>query len=175
MNDKLNLIFKRRSIRAYSDKPVTKEMILEIVKAGMAAPSAINAKPWHITVIEDANLRDKIAATSERHRGCCRTAPYLLLVSGDSSRYTGEWAKVIEDFMPQDCSAMVQNLLIAATAFDLGSLWMGIFPYEAMIKEIRELLDLPEHLIPFALVAIGHRGEEKDARTQYEEGQVLWK
>jgi len=174
MNEKLNMIYRRRSIRSYTDEAVSEDTILEIVKAGMSAPSAINVKPWHITVVASAELRGKLADTSEHHRGCCRQAPYVLLVSGDSRRYTGDRKKVVEDCMPQDCSAMVQNILLAATAFDLGSLWMGVFPYESEIVRIRELLGLPQELIPFALVAIGHKGEIKDARTQYEESQVTW-
>ena len=174
VHENLSMIYRRRSIRSYTEEPVSEEVILEIVKAGMAAPSAINVKPWHITVIANAELRGKIADTSERHRGCCRYAPYVLLVSGDSRRYTGNYAQVVADFMPQDCSAMVQNMLLAAAAFDLGSLWMGVFPYETEINTLRELLGLPQELIPFALVAIGHKGEEKEARTQYEEAQVAW-
>jgi len=174
MHEKLGIIYQRRSIRSYTDEAVSRDVILEIVKAGMSAPSAIKVKPWHITVIESAELRGKIADTSERHRGCCRMAPYVLLVSGDSRRYTGERAKVVEDFMPQDCSAMVQNILLAATAFGLGSLWMGVYPYEQYMQQLRDLLELPQELQPFALIAIGHSGEQKEARTQFEEQQVLW-
>ena len=175
MNEKLSLLYQRRSIRAYTSEPVSKEDILEIVKAGMAAPNGISRYAWHITVIEDADLRNQIGAMSS-HRHCCAEAPVVLLVSGDRSRFSIEpRAAVAEACWPQDCAAMVQNILLAATGLGLGSLWMGAYPFEAGNNTLAEMVGLPEHLIPFALIAIGHGAEEKEPRTNYEESQVLWK
>jgi nitroreductase len=175
MNEKLKLLFERRSIRAFTHEAVGKDIIVEIIKAGMAAPNSIDFRPWHITVIEDADLRKKIADSSD-HKKCCSEAPCLILVSGDSRRYKeGQFARVAEAFWQQDCAAMTQNILLAATAFDLGSLWMGVYPYEDIIADMRRIIDLPEYLLPFSLIAIGHKGEQKEARTQYEQEQVLWK
>ena len=175
MNSKLDLIYRRRSIRTYTSEAVSKDTVLEIVKAGMAAPSGISRRAWHITIIEDAALREAIAATSS-HRSCCREAPVVYLVSGDSSRFLAEpRAAIAEACWPQDCAAMVQNLLLAATGLGLGSLWMGVYPGEQNIADMRRLVGLPEHIIPFALVAVGHQAEEKEARTTLEEEQLLWK
>ena len=69
---------------------------------------------------------------------------------------------------------MTQNLLLAATALDLGSLWMGVYPTHLGAK-ISEIMKLPDYLEPYSLVAIGKKGEEKEARSQYEEEQVCWK
>ena len=175
MNPSLEVLFSRRSIRAYKNSPVSKEEISDIIKAGMAAPSGISRRAWHITVISDPALRQAIAATST-HRSCCSEVPYVLLVSGDSNRYLAEpRAAIAEACWPQDCAAMVENMLIAANGLGLGSLWMGVYPGAESMNSLRELLSLPQHIMPFALVAIGHRGEEKEARTTYEEEKVLWR
>jgi len=174
VDEKLKLLYSRRSIRAYTDAAVADEVILEIIKAGMAAPTARNQKPWHVTVIKDAQVRTTLGESSGAWR-CCAQAPVVLLVSGDQNRFIGGEHVAMQDFWMQDCAAITQNILLAATAFDLGSLWMGVYPNHARVKSTRELLELPEHLVPFALIAIGHKGEEKEARSQYEEEQVIWK
>jgi len=175
MNEKLNLLYQRRSIRAYTDAPVSKEEIMEILKAGFAAPNGISRYAWHVTVIEDADTRNQIGAMSS-HRHCCAEAPVVFLVSGDQSRYSVEpRAAVAEACWPQDCAAMVQNMLLAATGLGLGSLWMGAYPFGGSDDSLRNIVGLPEHLIPFALVSVGHGAEEKEPRTNYEESQVMWK
>ena len=171
MSEKLSLLFERRSIRAYVEGDVSKEQIEQIVKAGFAAPSAANQRPWHITVIEDPALLQKLAAAGKKP---CGMVPVVLLISGDKRRFFEGERAAVQAYWQQDCAAMTQNTLLAATAFGLGSLWMGVYPNQAMVDAVCEILNLPEHLVPFALVGIGHKGEEKEARSQFEPEQLVW-
>jgi len=172
MSEKIDLLFERRSIRAYSEGPVSKEQIEMLLKAGMAAATAGNKRPWHITVVEDPDLLQKLADTGKK---ACGMVPVVLVVSGDKSRFFDGERAAVQAYWQQDCGAATQNILLAATALGLGSLWMGVYPGEEMVKKVTDILELPDNLVPFALISIGHKGEEKEARTQYEEEQVTWK
>ena len=172
MSENLNLLFQRRSIRTFIEGDVSKDQIDQLLKAAMAAPTAGNKRPWHITVIQNKDLLQQLADAGKKP---CGMVPVVLLVSGDKRRFfDGERASV-EAYWQQDCGAATQNILLAATAMDLGSLWMGVFPNQTMVDATNKILNLPDHLVPYALVAIGHKGEIKEARTQYEEEQVAWK
>ena len=65
-----------------------------------------------------------------------------------------------------------ENILLAATALGLGSVWLGIYPGEDRVRRISELLKIPENIVPLCLISIGHPAEKKDARTQYDKMRV---
>jgi nitroreductase len=75
-------------------------------------------------------------------------------------------------YLLQDCSAAIENLLLAAHAQGLGACWVGIHPGEALIKQVKELLSLPAAVIPVAMVSLGQPGEQLPARTRYSAGYV---
>jgi len=173
VSDKLNFIFSRRSIRKFTEGQVPKADIEQIIKAGMAAPSAINKRPWHVTVITDPETRMRIAG-DQRHWQSCKAAGVVLIVSGVKDRFQEGVSPTDTAFWQQDCSAATQNILLAATALGYGSLWMGVYPMQYAIDALKAAFPLPDTLVPFSLISIGIAGEEKEARTQYEEEQVTW-
>ncbi|MCL2498417.1 MAG: nitroreductase family protein [Symbiobacteriaceae bacterium] len=172
MIDKLQLLYSRRSIRAFVEGEVTKDQIQELLEAAMCAPTAANRKPWHFTVVEDADLRQKFADMGKR---ACAAVPVVILVSGDKRRFFDGDRIEVQPYWQQDCAAATQNILLAANGMGLGSLWMGVFPSKEAVAKVSEIIGAPEHVVPFALVAIGHKGEEKETRTQFEAEQVDWK
>ena len=173
MSDKLNFIFARRSIRTFAEGSIPKADIEQIIKAGMAAPSAINKRPWHVTVITDPETRMRIAG-DQRHWQSCKAAGAVLIVSGVKDRFQDGVTPTQAAFWQQDCSAATQNILLAATALGYGSLWMGVFPMQPAMDALVSAFPLPDTLVPFSLISIGIPGEVKEARTQYEEDQVTW-
>ena len=72
----------------------------------------------------------------------------------------------------QDCSAATENLLLAAVALGLGTVWLGVYPRDERVSSVRPILGLPDHIIPLNLVSIGHPAEQKPPRTQYDESRV---
>ena len=144
----LEAIRTRRSIRRYTDRPVSEEHLLAIIEAAMQAPSAGNQQPWHFLVLTD---RDKLDAFPSFHpfSAMSRQAPAAILVCGDPA--AGPWP----DFWPQDCSAAVQNALLAARDLGLGTVWVGIYPVEERMVGCRRLLTIPDHIYPFALIPVG--------------------
>jgi nitroreductase len=159
----INTIFARRSIRAYTAELVREEDIETLLKAAMAAPSASNLKPWHFVVVTDRQTLDALAERHP-HGKMLFEAPLCIAVCGDPSTSGRFWV--------QDCSAATENLLLAAVALGLGAVWLGVYPKEERVAPVREVLGIPEMVIPLNLISIGHPAEEKEPRTQYNEAHV---
>ncbi|AKB13934.1 Nitroreductase [Methanosarcina thermophila] len=163
--DVFEAIHTRRSIRKYKDRPVPQELVTKILRAAMSAPSAVNAQPWVFIVIDDRKLLDEIPTFSP-YAGMCREAPLAILVCGDITleKAPGYWV--------QDCSAATQNLLLAAHAAGLGAVWTGIYPMKDRIEGFRKAFELPEHVIPLALVPIGYPNQRPEHEDRYREEKV---
>jgi nitroreductase len=166
MFDCLDLILSRRSIRAYTDEPVTEEQIEQLLRAAMSAPSANNEQPWQFVVIDDRELLDTIPDEVHPYSKMLKEAPVAILVCGEPRRqhHAGYWE--------QDCAAATQNLLLAAHSLGLGAVWLGVHPREKRVNGMRELLNLPGYLVPFALISIGHPAEEFPPSNRYDPERV---
>jgi nitroreductase len=163
--DAMQAIFSRRSIRKYTAANVSDPVIEEILKAGMSAPSAGNQQPWHFVVLRDRKLLDAVPSFHP-HSKMLAEAQAAVLVCGDESleKHKGYWV--------QDCSAAVENMLIALQANGLGAVWLGIYPREDRVAGMRKLLNIPERVIPFALISIGYPGEKKGPEDRYDRTRV---
>ncbi len=167
MNPKLELIFSRRSIRKFQDKPVPEELITDLLEAGMSAPSAVAKDPWHFIVVQSRETLEKIIEIHQ-YAKMLRQAPLAFIVCGDINQ-----AHLQElSYMLQDLSAGVENIMIAANTLGLGTCWLGIHPREERIAGIRELFNLPDNIIPMCGIAIGYPAEQPEARTRYRQERV---
>lgn len=146
-------ILTRRSIRKFESKKVSNEMIEKILEAGMNAPSAGNEQSWQFIVINENNILEEIAQKCP-HAAMARQASAAILVCGDLTleKYKGFW--------PIDCAAAVQNILLAARDLGLGTVWTGAYPMEDRVETYRTILNLPENIVPFALVPIGYPDQQ---------------
>ena len=70
-------------------------------------------------------------------------------------------------FLLQDCSAAIENLLLAAHALGLGACWVGVHPIEDAVKQLKQMLSLPTSVVPVAAIALGHPGEQPGPRTRF--------
>ncbi len=163
--DAMNAILSRRSIRRYTDQPVSDETIKKLLEAAMSAPSAGNEQPWHFVVIREREILNEIPSFHS-YSGMLRDAPVAILVCGDEEiqKYKGYWV--------QDCSAATQNILIAVQAKGLGGVWLGVYPVEERVAGLRKLLGIPENVIPFALISIGYPAEEKPPADRHDASRV---
>lgn len=164
--DAMVAMLTRRSIRKYRQEPVSDELVRDLLKAAMAAPSAGNAQPWRFVVVRD---RELLAAVPSFHpyARMVPDAPLAILVCADTSveKHVGFWA--------QDCAAATQNLLLAAHAHRLGAVWTGIYPYQERVDACRALFKLPEHIMPLALTPIGWPAENQPLRDNYLQEHVF--
>lgn len=163
--DVLEAIHSRRSIRKFEEKDVSEQDVKELLEAAMMAPSAINAQPWQFIVVRDREILDKVPSVNQ-YAAMAAKSPVSILVCGDLSKekYPGYWV--------QDCSAAVQNLLLAAHGKGLGAVWTGIYPMEERINGFNELFKLPEHVMPLALVVVGHPAQQPKSTSRYNEERV---
>ncbi len=150
--DAMEAILTRRSIRHYTDQPIAEAVMEQLLRAAMHAPSAGNGQPWHFVVLRQRALLDAIPQFHP-HAAMLRHAPAAILVCGDErlEKYPNRWM--------QDCSAAMQNLLLAAHALGLGAVWVGIQPDEERVAAVRQLLHLPVEVHPLALAALGYPAE----------------
>jgi nitroreductase len=163
--DALEAISGRRSIRKYTAESVSEAAVETLLRAAMSAPSANDDQPWHFVVIRKRALLDQIPAFHQ-YAKMLAEAPLAILICGD------EKAAGHQGYLIQDCSAAVENLLVAAHATGLGAVWLGIYPREPRIQGMRDLLGLPPQILPIALVAIGHPGERKPPSNRFKKDRI---
>ncbi|MFA5313068.1 MAG: nitroreductase family protein [Methanomassiliicoccales archaeon] len=161
----IDALLQRRSIRRYTKEAVDEDSVHYILRAAMSAPSAGNERPWHFITIKDRASLDQISAF-QPHSNMLKEAPMAILVCGDESleKYNG--------FLPQDCAAAMENMLIAACSKGLGSVWLGIFPVKERMDPMRKHMGLPANVFPFALMALGHSNEEKPTNSRFDASRV---
>ena len=168
-NDSLNFLLSRRSIRVYAPRAVDEAEITQILKAAMAAPSAVAKDPWRFVVVRQPEKLSAMAAALPNGQ-MLATAPLGILVCGDLDAAHDHQLS----YLLQDCSAAIENLLLGAHALGLGACWLGVHPREDRVRKLRDILGLPESVIPISGIAIGRPGEEKEARTRFNGNYVHW-
>jgi nitroreductase len=159
-------IYSRRSVRHYTDLPVERGQILEIMKAGSWAPSGLNNQPWRFVVITDKGMRGELAKMTKYDR-ILEEAPATVAVFSDR----GAMYNDVKDH--QSIGACLQNMLLAAHAMGLGAVWLGEILKNA--DKVRELFELPDNLELMAVVAVGHPGKTGQVSTRREIGELLLK
>jgi len=158
----LRLIYERVSIRKYKPDPVPDELILELLKAGNAAPSAGNLQARDFVVVKNPETKKKIAKAALEQMFIA-SAPVVIVVCANyprSMRIYGERGKL---YAEQDATAAVENILLAAHALGLGAVWVGAF-YENAVSKI---LDLPEFVRPISIIPVGWPDEKPAKRSRY--------
>ncbi len=168
MPDIIDTIFRRRSIRRYQAKPVERDKLELLLRAAMAAPSACNSQPWEFIVVTDAELLDRLR---DKLRFARYNAPAAIVVLGNAEVANNSAAK---RFWIQDCCAAIENILLAATGLDLGSVWIGVHPVPSFERHVRQILSIPEEVTPLGIVYVGHPDEEKAPQTKYADRRVYW-
>ncbi len=154
--DAIQAIKTRISTRQYSDLPITDEALHTILEAGMSGPTAVNARPWSFIVVRDKDMLNKMADMNGRAAEPLRGAALGILVCGDLDRAF----KPAPDYWVVDGSIAAQNMILAAHALDIGSVWLGTWPQENKIRAQQELFNLPEQIIPHSIIAFGYPKEE---------------
>ena len=146
--DIFEALHTRRSVRKYQEKEIPEELIQKLLAAAMMAPSAGDARPWQFILVTDPEKKNKVKEVHP-YVSMIIKAPLGILVCGDLSKekYPGFW--------PQDCSAAMQNLLLAAHGSGLGAVWTGIYPLEERVVKICEIFNLPDQIVPLGLAVMG--------------------
>ena len=161
----MEALFRRRSIRKYTQDTVSGDQVTRLLKAAMAAPSANNQQPWQFVVVQNKDALADLANASS-YASMLPNAALAILVCGDleSEVHPGYWV--------QDCSAATQNILIEVEELGLGAVWLGMYPIEDRMVYLRKALNIPDTILPFAIISIGHPAESKPPSERYDEARV---
>ncbi len=162
----MNAIFHRVSVRKYQEKSIEKEKITKMLQAAMAAPSACNQQPWEYYVVTNKEKIKELSLTSP-YAGCAADAPLVFVAC-----YRDSEGIIAPSYREIDLSASVENLLLEADELGLGAVWIGIAPQEERMADVRTVINLPEHLHAFALIACGYPKEERVQQDRYDENRV---
>ncbi len=167
MNARLAPLFTRRSVRRYTGEAVTDAEIRDLLEAAMAAPSAVAKDPWHFIVARGGDTLNAMAGILPNGQ-MLRQADAAIVVCGDPARAH----RNLESYLLQDCSAAVENLLVAATLLGLGACWLGVHPNEERIVGLRLLFSIPPAIIPVAAIALGRPADAVTPRTRFRADMV---
>jgi Nitroreductase len=166
----INNIMTRTSIRQYTDEPVSKADIETMLRAGMAAPTAVNRQPWHFVVINSKEKLAELAGDNPRG-GMLKKAPLAIVVCGNMDKTLPGQGR---GFWVQDCSAATENILLAANAIGLGAVWTGLYPDENRAGTVAKVLKLPETYIPLCTIVIGHPAEQPTPKDKWKPENVSY-
>ena len=167
MHEDVQKILARRSVRDFSAEPVTDEMVRDLLKAAMAAPSVSLSDPWHFIVIRNPSLLTRLGG-SLSHPEALAQARVGIVVCGDLEATHHRQLS----YLLQDCSAAVENLLLAASMMGLGGCRLCIHPRPARVEEARRILQLPTSLVPVAAAALGAPQQTRPPRTRFDKKKV---
>ena len=162
-NQAINNIMTRVSVREFTGEKISEAQLDTLLRAAMAAPSAINKQPWAFIVVTD---EAKIAALGEAlpYSRCSNKPAVAIIPCGDLSKaIEGEMA----NFWINDVSAATENLLLAAHAMGLGAVWTGFHPDMNRAKMVQKMLGLPEHIIPLCVVPVGIPAEQPEIKDKF--------
>ena len=163
-------IMTRTSIRKYKQHPVEDAKIETMLRAAMAAPTAVNRQPWHFVVVTDKEVLNRLAG--EGRRGdMLRNAPLAIVVCGNMQKALEGKS---QEYWIQDTSAATENLLLAANALGLGAVWTGAYPMEDRYKHTQQVLGMPEHIIPLCTVIIGYPDEQPTPKDKWKPENVSY-
>ena len=167
-NDAVETLMTRTSIRSFTDRAVAADTVEMLLRAGMAAPTAVNKQPWHFVVIDDRAVMDSLGGNG-RQSQMWKESPLAIVVCGDMDKALDGPGR---DFWIQDCSAATENILLAAHALGLGAVWTGCYPIEERVANVSRVLNLPETIIPLCVIVMGYPNEQPAPKDKWKPENV---
>lgn len=170
MNNAIETIMTRTSIRSFTDRAVSADTIEMLLRAGMAAPTAVNKQPWHFVVVNERAKLDELGGNG-RQSQMWKESPLAIVVCGDMEIALEGPAQA---FWVQDCSAATENILLAAHALGLGAVWTGCYPMEERMTNVRQVLNMPENIIPLCVIVMGYPNESPAPKDKWKPENVTY-
>lgn len=159
----LSVIFNRKSVRSFiKDRPVSDEDVQTLIKAGMAAPSGKDTRPWEFLIINDRDILDKMAAELPTAKMLAEV-PMAIVVCGDTIR---------SSYWYLDCSAATENILLAAEALDLGAVWTASYPYRDRMETVIKHTNMPAQVLPLVVIPIGYPKGNYSPKDKYDSSKI---
>lgn len=165
----LKAMATRKSVRSFTSEGITFEDIKKILTAGMSGPSCMNRRMWSFVVIRNKELLGKMSVANGLYAAPLRGAALGILICGDLERALPD----APEYWVIDASIATQNMVLAAQDLGIGSVWLGCWPCEDRVQEVRELMKLPENIVPHSILALGYpQNPDNEERDLYESDRV---
>ena len=157
-------IFERVSIRRYNDQPVEDEKVEMILKAAMAAPSAMNRQPWEFVVVRNRDILNELGETTPYSTPVLNSR-LTIAVLANTEGYNS-------NIYLHDMGAVCENILLETTHLGLGAVWMAVAPSEERMKKVRNILNIPDYVIPFAMISIGYPADNPEPKKKFKPEKI---
>jgi nitroreductase len=148
--DAITVIHERKSVRNFTGDPVRKEDLETIVRAGMAAPSAVNMQPWSFIIVTERPLLNELRLALPFARMLDKAAAAIVVCALPEKAHGGR-----TEFAVLDCAAASENILLATEALGLGGVWTAVYPEEERMKAVRRILKMPGNVLPLNVIPVG--------------------
>lgn len=182
MNEFIQKILDRRSVRVYSEEQIRQEDLELIMKSGLFSPSACNTQPWHFTVIQNKDIINLLSTESKKefvnhenelfrkmatneNFNLFYNAPAIIVVSGERSAVEPK----------TDCAAATENMILAAESLDIGTCWIGLVAFlfkSERVYEFTKLLEIPEGYDPYYAITLGYKKYDNPKPQPRREGTI---
>ena len=166
----LDAIQNRRSVRHYADRPVSAEQLDVLLRAGMAAPTAGDRRPWAFVVVTEPKRLKELASGLEYGDALGRAAAAIVVCGLPEQALPGE----ANGMWVLDCAAASENILLAAHGLGLGGVWVGVYPIRGRIEAVRRVLGLPEGAVPLNAISLGHPARKGSPKRKYDASRLHW-
>ena len=158
-------IFTRTSTRQFEPRPVESKYIIKILRAAMAAPSAMNQQPWEFWVIEDKDIISRLAGVSPYAKPAAN-APVVIVPCWNTE------ALRVPMMAQIDMAIATENILLEAEELGLGAVMLGIAPDSERMNAVSEILNLPENFKPFTIIPVGYPVNKHEQEDRYEPAKI---
>lgn len=170
MNPVIQTILSRKSVRKYTGNTVSPEDLTTLIRSGMAAPCSYDKRCWFFVTVTDEKLLAKLAEGLP-HARMILSSKHAIVVCADLNLSHGG---TDVPYWIQDCSATVENILIAAESLGLGACWTGVHPRAERVTFVREVLRAPEQVVPLCVIAVGHPVGEEKPKDKFDPARIFW-
>ena len=165
--DTLTVIHQRKSVRNFNGDPVTREQMDILLKAAMAAPSAVNCQPWEFIVVFERTTLDKLGNALPYTKMIYMAGGAIIVCSLPSQAHNK-----FPEYAIIDSSLASQNILLAAEAIGLGAIWTAAYPYPDRMEAVRSILNIPPEIIPLNVIPIGHPTGSDKPKEKFKKEKV---
>ncbi|NVN93048.1 MAG: nitroreductase family protein [Desulfuromonadales bacterium] len=167
--DTFAVIHSRKSVRSFTGAPISRENLEKIVRAGMAAPTAVNKQPWSFVVVTEKKTINTLAAGLPTARGIEKAGAVIIVCAEPEKAHMQS-----KDLAVVDASLASENILLATEALGLGGHWTASFPYEDKMKHVRAVLGIPANIIPLNVILVGVPTGEDKPKDKYQKDKIHW-
>ena len=159
----ITTIMNRKSVRSFTEEPVTSQQIETLLKAGMAAPSGSNIQPWSFIVLQDKDRYLEIFSENNFNQRTFAQSAAIIIVCSDTTVVRaprndpqGTPVKMANGTWRDDVGAATENILLAVEAMGLGAVWTACYPYHERMDPVKSSLGIPDDVVPYSVIALGH-------------------